>query len=177
MNQLQALLSAYSPSLEEITVLQKCKELANEGPISLSRERTAGHFTASAWVVNQHTDSALLLFHRKLEKWLQPGGHADDNADLYEVAKKELAEETGLHTFHSPTSQIFDIDIHQIPAHKTVPEHLHYDIRFIFVADDRSPITFNHESIDLKWIPFHKIIAFTNNPSILRMIEKTNTLK
>src|ERR1700755_2970053 len=53
------------------------------------RETREGHFTASAWLVSADGERALLMLHRKLGRWLQPGGHADGEADLPGVALRE----------------------------------------------------------------------------------------
>ncbi len=71
-------------------------ELASEGGIAYRRERLAGHFTASSWLVSDDGRRTLLTHHRKLGRWLQLGGHADGEEDLAPVALKEAAEATGL---------------------------------------------------------------------------------
>ena len=68
---------------------------------SLFRTQLLGHFTASAWVLDLDTQSVLLIHHSKLDRWLQPGGHADGDADLLSVAQREVWEETGLQTQQS----------------------------------------------------------------------------
>lgn len=135
------------------------------------------HFTASAWVVDTNFKSALLIHHAKLNRWLQLGGHADGIEDLRVVAHKELEEESGLSNTRFYTDEIFDIDIHTIPERKGIPEHDHYDVRFLFVGDLDEEIQINHESIDVAWKAFDDIPALCNgNDSILRMIKKTETI-
>jgi 8-oxo-dGTP pyrophosphatase MutT (NUDIX family) len=114
------------------------------------------------------------MHHAKLDKWLQPGGHADGDENLIGVAKKELYEETGLVNFTYSNSNIFDLDIHTIPIKKDIPEHFHYDVRFHFIANNPSEIQKNHESLDLKWIDLSQVQEVCNNEkSIMRMVEKT----
>ena len=140
------------------------------------RSRLAGHLTASCWVLNPERDSVLLMQHKKLNRWLQPGGHADGEEDLLAVAKKELNEETGLINF-SVTSEIFDLDIHAIPLRKDIPEHLHYDVRFLFTTANPDEIQKNHESMDLKWISLGLVQDLCNGEeSILRMVKKSHNL-
>lgn len=170
---IQSLKKYKAGSAIETEFQKKCIALANEGSISLNRMRLDGHFTASAWVVNKAVTHCLLLHHHKLGKWLQPGGHADGEADLLKVASKELAEETGIKSTTLLKQGIFDIDIHTIPARKDVPQHLHYDIRYIFVADGNLPIQRNHESNEVKWISFYEADALCQNDSISRMIKKS----
>ena len=135
------------------------------------RSRLAGHLTASCWVLDDN-GQVLLLHHKKLNKWLQPGGHADGEEDLLAVAKKELEEETGLVHF-SVNTEIFDLDIHTIPQRKNVPEHFHYDVRFLFIATDPDEIQKNHESTDLKWVKLTAVNELCRGEeSILRMVKK-----
>jgi len=137
------------------------------------RTLTIGHITASAWITNETHDLALLCHHKKLNKWLQLGGHCDGNTNVYEVALKEAQEESGLQNFNFKNKAIFDVDIHQIPKHKDVEAHLHYDIRFWLIADAKSPLIISSESKDLKWLPIDEIHQYNNERSIIRMVEKT----
>lgn len=133
-----------------------------------------GHFTASVWVVNKARDKALFTHHAKLNRWLQLGGHADGNENLREVAQAECAEESGLKRFSFLSQNIFDLDIHTIPERKGVPEHDHYDVRFIFEADQADLLTVSEESHDVAWILFSDIGQKTEgNESIQRMLNKS----
>ena len=147
-------------------------------PNCFERSLKHAHFTGSAWVVNYSFDKALLTHHAQLDKWLQLGGHADGLEDMCKVATKELQEESGLKSFRLETQEIFDLDIHTIPERKGVPEHAHYDIRYLFVADEQEKVLKNHESKALAWVPLPAIAGLCNgNDSIMRMIEKTNVLR
>ncbi len=75
------------------------------------------------------------MHHRKLHRWLMPGGHCDGEPDARSVATREIAEETGLISYSLIQDAIFDIDIHEIPARGDIPAHLHFDIRYLFEAD------------------------------------------
>ena len=137
------------------------------------RDHLPGHMTASAWIVNPANTHALLTHHAKLNRWLQPGGHADGDENILSVALKEAREETGLDV-SLPRKDIFDIDIHPIPARSDFPLHLHFDIRFAFVANDRVSLQITAESHDLKWVGLQEVAAISqNNLSIRRMVQKT----
>lgn len=136
------------------------------------RDHLPGHITGSAWIVDAACTSVLLTHHAKLDKWLQPGGHADGDENVCGVALREANEETGLKKFKLLQQGIFDLDIHTIPARKDFPEHLHYDIRFIFEADPNEELLISDESHDLKWVPFNQLPAYTSNISIQRMLQK-----
>ena len=135
------------------------------------RSLLTGHVTASALVVDPVHQKVLLLHHKKLGRWLQPGGHCDGNPDTLEVALTEVQEETGL-AISVNEAPVFDVDIHRIPEHKGVPEHLHYDVRYLFEASsDQSPEQ-NHETNAVRWINIRDIENYTTEESILRMIRK-----
>jgi 8-oxo-dGTP pyrophosphatase MutT (NUDIX family) len=139
-------------------------------PICCSRELKKGHLTGSAWVVNQAKTHVLLLHHRKLGKWLQPGGHADGDFNLRRVAEREVREETGVTALCSYCEDIFDLDIHEIPERGDEPAHLHYDIRFAFItAAGEEQLTSNHESNGVRWVEISRLEEFTKEESILRM--------
>lgn len=114
------------------------------------RETQAGHFTGSAWLVSGDGERVLLILHRKLGRWLQPGGHADGDPELAGVALREAEEETGL-TDLAVLPGIFDIDAHEIPARQHEPRHWHYDVRYVVVAKGSETVTMNEESLDLAW--------------------------
>lgn len=139
------------------------------------RSRLEGHFTASAWIVNRKRTHTLLTLHRKLNRWLQLGGHADGDENLARVALKEASEESGLQTLDLVEASIFDLDKHIIPERKGVPQHHHYDVRFLIQADIQEPLVLSNESISLAWITFDSVQDLIGyNPSILRMLEKTS---
>ena len=140
------------------------------------RSLLAGHVTGSAWVVADDCHDVLLLHHRKLNKWFQPGGHCDGQSDVAAVARREVLEETGASLRSEPNDTllpIFDIDIHSIPARGSEPEHLHYDIRFLFRADRQAPLQPNSESRAVRWMALAEVPTYNASESILRMVRKT----
>lgn len=145
---------------------------AGEGSNWFCRSRLDGHFTGSAWVVSQCGKRTLLTHHKKLNRWLQLGGHADGNPDLVDVALREAYEESGLKQLEV-AGDIFDIDVHPIPARKDEPEHLHWDVRFVVTNLGSETFDISDESNDLAWID---ITTIPNNPlyddSVQRMAKK-----
>ena len=140
------------------------------------RNLNRDHVTGSAWVVNPKRSHTLLLHHRKLDRWFQPGGHADGDADILRVVLKETAEETGIDLANITLLQedIFDVDIHTIYPSDHDDRHEHFDIRFLLEIDDRLPIPGNSESHQVAWIPLTKVSHYNNMRSLHRMVRKSN---
>lgn len=157
------------------TVSEKTKirflKFMSENEDCLLRSNLEGHITASAIVVDYPAEMVLLIHHKKLDKWLQPGGHCDGDADTLNVAIKEVYEETGVKI--EPNGQkIIDLDIHTIPQRKEVPEHEHFDVRYIFKADSITSLVQNHETLDLKWIPFEDVLEYTEEKSLVKLLNR-----
>lgn len=146
-------------------------------PNCFDRDCLSGHFTGSAWILDQKLSQVLLVHHKKLNRWLQPGGHADGDENLFRVARKEANEETGIQTFLDIQKSIFDLDIHLIPKRKDVSAHYHFDVRILMIADDNEKIMANKESNEVKWVDIDEIAPLSEyNTSIRRMISKTKAL-
>ena len=147
-------------------------ELLRDGARGFVRERLEGHFTASSWLVSADGRRALLTHHRKLDRWLQPGGHADGDIDLAQVALKEASEESGLAGLRLEGG-IFDLDRHWIPERKGVPGHWHHDVRYVVRAGGSEAFVVGEESHDLAWLDVEAIAADeAMDPSIRRMARK-----
>ena len=143
------------------------------------RSTREGHLTASGWVVDRTFTHALLILHRKLNRWLQPGGHIEDaDVSWRAAAQREVTEETGLTAFIAQLAdaEIFDMDVHPIPERHDEPAHIHYDIRYLFVADvdatvDREHILNADEAHDCRWIPLAGLaLDPAIEPSLRRMV-------
>ena len=141
-------------------------------PSCFERSLKVGHVTGSAWVVNLAGTHVLLTHHRKLDKWLQLGGHADGDSDLLRVAQREVQEESSLERVVPLSRTIFDIDIHLIPERGSDPAHYHYDIRYAMHSLGREDYVVSDESHDLSWIEIKNLQCVTNEPSMLRMASK-----
>jgi 8-oxo-dGTP pyrophosphatase MutT (NUDIX family) len=172
-SQLIALLRAYCPSdPAERSMLAEILHLIQTHPADCAhRSLLHGHLTASAWILNANRTHVLMTHHRKLNRWLQLGGHADGDLDLPRVALREAREESGLNSIRFLADDPFDVDIHNIPARKDVPQHLHYDVRFLFTADDQEPLVISNESLDLAWLAINQLEP--PDASIQRLIRKT----
>ena len=149
--------------------------LLRSGADCFRRDTPGLHITGSTWVINPGRSAVLLMLHRKLGQWFQPGGHADGDEDILRVALKECSEETALapERIHLLLADVFDIDIHRIPANRREAEHQHLDIRFLVEIDDAIPIPGNDESHELRWVPLSQVPAYNRERSIHRLLAKS----
>lgn len=127
--------------------------LLNEaGDQALSRNHATAHCTASALICDVE-GSVLALFHRKLSRWLQPGGHIEPS-DMTPMAAalREASEESGLMDLIPLSEHPIDVDIHEIPSRPHEASHFHYDIRYAFLAPHPELIRCSAESLEIKWL-------------------------
>ena len=137
-------------------------------------ERTLlnGHFTGSCWLVSKDGKRVLLTHHKKLERWLQLGGHADGDSDLAQVALREAQEESGLSDL-TVEPDIFDLERHTIPARGAEPEHYHHDVRFVVHANGSEDFIVSDESHALAWRVISELVDDVDaEASIRRMARK-----
>jgi 8-oxo-dGTP pyrophosphatase MutT (NUDIX family) len=169
LNQLQT----YKPwDTAEADFIQRIQSFLTTTPQPFHRETLEGHITASAFVVNSACDRLLLIHHRKLDRWLQPGGHCDGNPDTLAIALQEAQEETGVVAIPS-SAEIFDIDIHAIPSKGNVPEHWHYDVRYLLVADDQESLQHSErEAIAIAWVLIADLAKVNPEESFYRVQAK-----
>ncbi|QQR90493.1 MAG: NUDIX domain-containing protein [Myxococcales bacterium] len=142
-------------------------ELLAQGQKSLYRDCfSPGHFTVSTFVFNDDAE-LLVLFHPKLKKWLQPGGHMERrDRSILAAALRELEEETALaaSSVRPLHESFFDVDIHAIPAFGHEPAHQHFDLRYAFVLQDaEARIEKNLKWMDAKAIAQHSDLSVQNS--------------
>lgn len=167
-----------NPFKESEGIVERFTKLILKTEAPFSREQYPGHLTGSCFVLNPGQSEILLLHHRKLEKWLQMGGHCDGEIDLAQVALREAQEESGTKELTLLTSGIIDLDIHQIPARKDEPEHLHYDVRYLGICQNPEGIQLaENESTDLAWFSWDKAVQIAREPSMHRVFKKIEILK
>lgn len=149
-------------------------------PEPFDRKIPEGHLTGSALVISAAGDRILLLHHRKLGRWLQPGGHADPGETSGEVvALREAFEETGLPglAVHPVAPRPLDVDIHAIPAHGGEPAHEHLDLRYLVVAQDDAAARHKaDESHAIRWFSWEELDSLDLDPGLLRALAKARRL-
>ena len=166
---------------EEKKLFEKLQQQLHENQDVVSRTNSEGHVTASAMIVNQNKE-VLVLFHNKLQKYLQPGGHIEE-VDTYieDSARREAQEEAGivnakLDSWCTDNACPILIDTHYIPENikKNEEHHYHHDFMFVYYVDSKNIILDEQEVSDFKWIPIKDVLVGDSNISIA--IRKMNKL-
>lgn len=165
-------LDAYLPTPQEQQFKDTMLAFIEQHENCFERTLEIGHITASAWLLNKNKTHALLMHHAKLDKWVQVGGHCDGDPNVLRVAIKEAQEESGIQSIEPLSRDIFDIDIHLIPANAKEKEHYHYDVRFLLHVTSDEEVVRNNESKELRWISKNSDELPTHSASILRMFHK-----
>jgi 8-oxo-dGTP pyrophosphatase MutT (NUDIX family) len=143
-------------------------------PMWWHRDTLPGHVTASGFVTDSSLQFLLLHHHRKLDRWLQLGGHDEGERSPMTAVLREVREESGLAAFQFYRGPvIFDLDIHAIPASSKMAAHDHLDVRFLLVADPSAPLVrAQEESKKLEWVPLQEAGERMNEHGGWRVIEK-----
>lgn len=159
----------------EAACVARVRALVSAHADCFERSCPPGHVTGSAFVLSADGRRALLVHHRKLDRWLQPGGHADGESDVARVALREAQEETGLDGLAfwgaEPVPMPFDVDVHAIPARPGEPAHEHHDVRFLLVASDEDARA-SAESHAVRWFALEALLEPGVEESVRRMARK-----
>ncbi|HYB12540.1 MAG TPA: NUDIX hydrolase [Myxococcota bacterium] len=146
----------------------------------LERSCREGHVTGSAWILSPDHRCVLLTHHRKLGRWLQLGGHADGETDLFLVALREAREESGMLGFRPLPEERdpvpLDVDVHVIPARAGEAAHAHFDVRFLLEAAPGQALVASEESRALRWVERAHLCEFVDEESQLRMEMRTQAV-
>lgn len=149
-------------------------------PRPFDRRIPHAHLTASAFVLAPDGERVLLLHHRKLGRWLQPGGHAEEGETRGEdVALREAEEETGMRPLrlHPDAPRPLDVDVHEIPARGSEAAHLHLDLRYLVTAGVATPLVrAAQESDALRWFSWDEIPALGLDPGLRRGLAKARRI-
>jgi 8-oxo-dGTP pyrophosphatase MutT (NUDIX family) len=143
-------------------------ELREHAAALADRTTAPGHLTASGVVVDAARRRVLVLQHRKLRRWLQPGGHADGDHELAGVALKEAHEETGIDDLAVLVPAI-DLDVHDVDHGDSLGAHRHLDLRFLVAAPPGAVEHGNYESTALRWVDPEELLALSEDPDLVAL--------
>lgn len=192
LKSIEKLVNAYNTRFPEdgefLGHLPRQLTFANE--LICSRQNFSGHLTASSLVLDTSGQKALLIYHKFLKRWLQPGGHLDPGEHPAQGAYRECLEETGLtqiklHPWHKDDLLPLDIDSHQIPTNPNKLEffHYHHDFLYLFQPEDATPsseekeINLQLEEVsDYKWVPLDELTSGDYGKRMARAVKKIRAL-
>lgn len=165
---------------DESACADRIRALVEANADCFARDCWAGHVTASAWILSPAGDRFLLTHHRKLDRWLQLGGHCDGESEVAAVALREAREESGLATlrfaFADDAPVPIDLDVHAIPPRGADPAHDHHDVRFLLVAAPGETTSLSDESHALEWFAMDELETVADDASVLRLGLKVRRL-
>jgi 8-oxo-dGTP pyrophosphatase MutT (NUDIX family) len=173
---LSAALAAYVPDGDaESASLARLRTFVAGPDDPFDRATPEGHVTGSAVVARPGASAFLLVLHRKLSRWLQPGGHTEEaDASVFDTALREAREETGIVRLDAPFGRaILDVDVHAIPARGKDPAHSHFDVRFLFVTrDEARPEASEDPTRPVRWASLEDAVALGVDASLERALRK-----
>lgn len=173
-------LSDYAPGdAWESESLEWMRRFLAEPADPFARENPEGHITASAIVARPDGSAFLLLHHRKLGRWLQPGGHVEGaDASAFDAALREAREETGIEAFDAPFGRaIFDVDVHGIPERPGEPAHFHFDVRYLFTtAGEIDRAAAEDPQRPMEWRSFEDVQSSGVDASLARALAKARMM-
>lgn len=158
-------------------------QIAREGDRILTRDCPFVHMTASAIIVSPDRTKTLMAFHKIYNSWAWTGGHADGENDFEAIARREAQEETGISGLRRLGGGIASMEILPVWAHvkrgKWVASHLHFNVSFLFEADDALPLRIaQEENSAVGWIQISELESRVSEPPMLpiynRLLKRAN---
>jgi 8-oxo-dGTP pyrophosphatase MutT (NUDIX family) len=160
----------------EVASLERIRALLSSAADPFSRD-FIDHITGSAVIARPEGDGFLLVFHRRLERWLQPGGHVEDrDASVFETARREAREETGVAALDAPLGPlVLDVDVHPIPPRADRPAHVHFDLRYLLTTSQESFVAQAEEVRGVAWFTLAEAVAAGADASLERALAKARS--
>jgi 8-oxo-dGTP pyrophosphatase MutT (NUDIX family) len=169
----RAIVAAFEPyDADQAAQRDQILAFIDEHSDALHRSCLEGHLTASGLVIDAQGRRGLLTHHKKLDRWLQLGGHVDGDGDLSRSALRECVEESGIDALTVDPLPI-DLDCHRIPARKDEPEHWHLDVRFRVEAPAGAREVVSEESHALGWFTAAELAELDTDDSVRRLFRLT----
>ncbi len=156
---------------DQVETQRQILEFCAEHPDALYRSCLEGHLTGSALIVDPKQSAVLLIHHKKLGRWLQPGGHVDGQGDLGAAALREAQEETGIEGLELIEPAI-DLDIHAIPSRGPEPAHRHFDVRYLVLAPPDAVVSINDESLEARWVTTDDPDGLIASAELRRLVDR-----
>lgn len=168
-------LKLYEPNNHEVL-----EHFLNTHTEYYARSNTFGQITSSAFIISHDLKDALLIHHKKYNKWLSPGGHVDSGETSLQACLREVAEEVNLTHLVALKKSIFDIDIHQVPDSTKngvfEPAHWHFDVRYIFKAQKNNTIEVDKKEVNrFQWTSLSSL-TMEQDESIQRQAKKAQKI-
>lgn len=164
--QLEAYLLRFPDEAGRLAALRA--QLAEDAGDPLSRANMRGHVTTSALVLDPSLRQMLMIHHRVIGRWLQPGGHYEPGTGLWESALREVAEETGARELAAHpawgAALPLDIDSHAIAAHPKKGEgaHWHHDYAYLVIAPREQPL--DPQLAEVHGVAWRPVAALADSP-------------
>ena len=171
------MLEKYQPEgKEEHCSVEMTKQFLKNSDNCYSRTNKKGHITAGALLMSDDGD-VLINHHKILDLWLLFGGHSDGNSNSLEVAKREVKEESGLEIIDDSNGRVLDVATHIIPENKqkNEPEHIHYDIRFLFFVE-KNEANLSNESKEARWVSIEEAKVLMKDSDKIRLLNKAQKI-
>jgi len=159
----------------ETASLERLRRFVSAPADPFARGNPEGHVTGSAVVARPDGSAFLLVLHRKLSRWLQPGGHTEESdPTIFDAALREAREETGIARFEAPLGPaILDVDVHPIPARGRDAAHHHFDVRFLLTSrSEADPDASDDPTRPIRWASFEEAVSLGIDASLERALTK-----
>jgi len=172
-----ALASYTAADVRERESLSRVRALLSQTRDPFTR-KVPDHVTASALVARPDGSAFLLVHHRRLDRWLQPGGHVEpEDSSVFAAARREAAEETGVTVFDAPIGpRILDVDVHPVPPRGGKPGHVHHDVRFLLTTTASGITPAPSEVRDARWFTAEEALREGGDESVRRALRKAIAL-
>ncbi len=143
----------------------------------LTRENIFGHFSSSAFVVNEDKTKVLMIYHKIYDSWAWPGGHADGESDFLGVAIREVMEETGIKNVEPLYKDIYSLEVLSVNGHikreEYISTHFHINTTFLLEANETEKLVIKEdENSGVKWVDIDEMVSMSTEPNMKIIYQK-----